>query len=245
MTESSNGIAAARNFMASAARKHSARRRISSWRRSSRGRHSKSCALNYSMKGAGPVKSITAPRMDGTSSSRPASSSTPWLTAALCSKVPAMSPSAGSGKESSGFCLTVVQAVAHQTQRTSNSAEEFVEPLDGRLGALASTHSLLVETDRQGADLGALARKQQRAKADAQNARASEAMVRGNLASAQAELQRTKEGLAGRATKEAEQAKEPAAQHDVWTAGAGGRRASSSRGWRWLQIRVGSMLAAA
>jgi len=44
-------------------------------------------------------------------------------------------------------------------------------------------------------------------------------------------------------------------QHDVWTAGdayepfedagAGGRRASSSRGWRWLQIRVGSMLAAA
>src|SRR5262249_55738534 len=141
MTESWNGIAAARNFMASAARKHSARRRISSWRRSSRGRHSKSCALNYSMKGAGPVKSITAPRMDGTSSSRPASSSTPWLTAALCSKVPAMSPSAGSGKESSGFCLTVVQAVAHQTQRTSNSTEEFVERLDGRLWALASTHS--------------------------------------------------------------------------------------------------------
>ena len=30
-----------------------------------------------------------------------------------------------------------------------------------------------------------------------------------------------------------------------WDAGAGGRRASSSRGWRWLQIRVGSMLAAA
>jgi conjugal transfer/entry exclusion protein len=69
----------------------------------------------------------------------------------------------------------VVQAVAHQTQRTSNSTEEIVERLDGRLWALASTHSLLVETDRQGADLGALARKQQRAKADAQNARASEA----------------------------------------------------------------------
>jgi hypothetical protein len=52
-----------------------------------------------------------------------------------------------------------------------------------------------------------------RVKADAQNARASEAMVRGNLASAQAELQRTKEELqrtkdaAARATKETEQAK--------------------------------------
>ena len=52
-----------------------------------------------------------------------------------------------------------------------------------------------------------------RVKADAQNARASEAMVRGNLASAQAELQRTKEELqrtkdaAGQATKEADQAK--------------------------------------
>jgi hypothetical protein len=52
-----------------------------------------------------------------------------------------------------------------------------------------------------------------RVKADAQNARASEAMVRGNLANAQAELQRTKEELqrtkdaAGPATKEAEQAK--------------------------------------
>ena len=42
-------------------------------------------------------------------------------------------------------------------------------------------------------------------------------------------------------------------QHDVWTAGdayepfedagAGGRRASSSRGWRWLQIRVGEVAA--
>src|SRR6516225_3257320 len=30
-----------------------------------------------------------------------------------------------------------------------------------------------------------------------------------------------------------------------WDAGAGGRRASSSCGWRWLQIHVGSMLAAA
>ena len=28
-----------------------------------------------------------------------------------------------------------------------------------------------------------------------------------------------------------------------WDAGAGGRRASSSRGWRWLQIRVGEVAA--
>jgi two-component system, chemotaxis family, CheB/CheR fusion protein len=56
--------------------------------------------------------------------------------------------------------LTVVQAVAHQTQRNSNSTEEFVERLDGRLSALASTHSLLVETDWQGTDLGTLARQQ-------------------------------------------------------------------------------------
>ena len=53
----------------------------------------------------------------------------------------------------------------------------------------------------------------ERLKVDAQNARASEATVRGNLASAQAELQRTKEELqrtkdaAARATKAAEQAK--------------------------------------
>jgi len=56
----------------------------------------------------------------------------------------------------------------------------------------------------------------ERVKADAQKARASEAMVRGNLASAQAVLQRTKEELqrtkdaAARATKEAEQAKNDA-----------------------------------
>ena len=55
-----------------------------------------------------------------------------------------------------------------------------------------------------------------RVKADAQNARASEATVRGQLASAQADLQRTKEELqrtkdaAARATKEAEQAKNDA-----------------------------------
>jgi chromosome segregation ATPase len=49
----------------------------------------------------------------------------------------------------------------------------------------------------------------ERVKADALNARTSEATVRGQLASAQAELQRTKDA-AGRATKEAEQAKDDA-----------------------------------
>jgi two-component system CheB/CheR fusion protein len=56
--------------------------------------------------------------------------------------------------------LTVVEAIAHQTQRTSKSTKEFVERFDGRLSALANTHSLLVETDWRGADLGLLARQQ-------------------------------------------------------------------------------------
>jgi two-component system CheB/CheR fusion protein len=62
--------------------------------------------------------------------------------------------------------LTVVEAIAHQTQRTSKSTEEFVERFDGRLSALANTHSLLVETDWRGADLGILARQQLKAFTD-------------------------------------------------------------------------------
>jgi two-component system CheB/CheR fusion protein len=62
--------------------------------------------------------------------------------------------------------LTVVEAIAHQTQRNSKSTEEFVERFDGRLSALANTHSLLVETDWQGADLGTLARQQLKAFTD-------------------------------------------------------------------------------
>lgn len=56
--------------------------------------------------------------------------------------------------------LAVVQAIAHQSLRTSGSAEQFVERFDGRLSALASAHTLLVNSDWQGADLASLARSQ-------------------------------------------------------------------------------------
>ncbi len=56
--------------------------------------------------------------------------------------------------------LAVVQSIANQTLRTSPSSEEFVERFGGRLSALAAAHSLLVELDWQGADLGALTRGQ-------------------------------------------------------------------------------------
>jgi two-component system CheB/CheR fusion protein len=53
-----------------------------------------------------------------------------------------------------------VQAIAHQTQVTSASPEEFVERFSGRLVALANSHGLLVQSDWQGADLAALTRVQ-------------------------------------------------------------------------------------
>ncbi len=56
--------------------------------------------------------------------------------------------------------LSVVQSIAHQTQRYSKSYEEFTERLDGRLAALAAAHSLLVESDWKGTDLATLARCQ-------------------------------------------------------------------------------------
>lgn len=56
--------------------------------------------------------------------------------------------------------LTVVQSMARQTLRTSSDGEEFVERFEGRLSALANAHKLLVESDWQGAELGALARSQ-------------------------------------------------------------------------------------
>jgi two-component system, chemotaxis family, CheB/CheR fusion protein len=56
--------------------------------------------------------------------------------------------------------LTVVQSMAHQTLRGSRSSEDFVESFDGRLSALASAHKLLVDSQWQGAELGALARNQ-------------------------------------------------------------------------------------
>ena len=55
--------------------------------------------------------------------------------------------------------LTVVQAIAHQTLKTSESNKEFVELFDGRLVALGNAHGLLVESQWRGASLAALARR--------------------------------------------------------------------------------------
>src|SRR5262252_6391213 len=56
--------------------------------------------------------------------------------------------------------LSVVQSIAHQTLRSSSSADDFMEHFGGRLLALDTAHSLLVQSDWQGAELGALARRQ-------------------------------------------------------------------------------------
>jgi len=56
--------------------------------------------------------------------------------------------------------LAVVQAIAHQSLRTSGSTQDFVERFDGRLAALASAHTLLVNSEWHGADLATLARSQ-------------------------------------------------------------------------------------
>ena len=52
--------------------------------------------------------------------------------------------------------LTVVQSMAYQTLRSTQSSEEFVTRFEGRLAALASAHKLLVNSDWQGAELGDL-----------------------------------------------------------------------------------------
>ncbi|MET0675945.1 MAG: chemotaxis protein CheB [Bradyrhizobium sp.] len=56
--------------------------------------------------------------------------------------------------------LTVVQSIAHLSLRSSASSEEFVNQFDGRLSALAKSHSLLVESEWEGVDLAALIRQQ-------------------------------------------------------------------------------------
>ena len=56
--------------------------------------------------------------------------------------------------------LTVVQSLARQTLRTTGTREDLVERFEGRLSALAGAYKLLVETEWQGAELGALARGQ-------------------------------------------------------------------------------------
>src|SRR5262249_16240610 len=56
--------------------------------------------------------------------------------------------------------LTVVQAIAHQTLNNSQSGKDFTERFEARIGALASAHGLLVESNWNGAELGELARRQ-------------------------------------------------------------------------------------
>jgi two-component system CheB/CheR fusion protein len=59
--------------------------------------------------------------------------------------------------------LTVIQSMARQTLRTTQNPEAFVESFDGRLSALANAHKLLVDSNWEGAEFGALARTQIRA----------------------------------------------------------------------------------
>jgi two-component system CheB/CheR fusion protein len=56
--------------------------------------------------------------------------------------------------------LTVVQAIAHQTMRNSPTVQEFTARFDGRLAALATAHSLMVDSEWKGADLAGMARQQ-------------------------------------------------------------------------------------
>ncbi len=56
--------------------------------------------------------------------------------------------------------LTVIQAVAHHSLRSSASKEDFVERFEGRLAALATAHTLLAGSDWKGADFGEIARQQ-------------------------------------------------------------------------------------
>jgi two-component system, chemotaxis family, CheB/CheR fusion protein len=56
--------------------------------------------------------------------------------------------------------LTVVQAIASQTMRSSGGREDFAERFNGRISALARAHSLLVESNWRGTDFGELVRGQ-------------------------------------------------------------------------------------
>jgi two-component system CheB/CheR fusion protein len=56
--------------------------------------------------------------------------------------------------------LTVVQSMARQTLRTAASNDEFVELFEGRLGALAHAHKLLIDAHWEGTEFGNLARSQ-------------------------------------------------------------------------------------
>jgi len=58
--------------------------------------------------------------------------------------------------------LAVIQAMAHQTARHTNSIQGFVEQFDARLQALATSHDVLVEDGWHGASLAELAELQLR-----------------------------------------------------------------------------------
>ena len=55
--------------------------------------------------------------------------------------------------------LAVARAIAHQTMRSHSTPAEFVPRFEGRLEALASAHSLLSDSNWEGADLAELVRK--------------------------------------------------------------------------------------
>jgi two-component system CheB/CheR fusion protein len=56
--------------------------------------------------------------------------------------------------------LSVVQAIAHQTLRSTHSDQEFIQRFDGRLAALGKALNLLTRSNWRGTDLGSLARQQ-------------------------------------------------------------------------------------
>jgi two-component system CheB/CheR fusion protein len=56
--------------------------------------------------------------------------------------------------------LTVIQAIARHTLRGDRNSKELIDRFEGRLSALASAHTLLVESDWKGAGLAELAQQQ-------------------------------------------------------------------------------------
>ena len=56
--------------------------------------------------------------------------------------------------------LAVIQSIARQTLRTSPDPARFAEVFQGRIGSLAASHTLLTDTDWQGAELHAVIRRQ-------------------------------------------------------------------------------------
>ena len=56
--------------------------------------------------------------------------------------------------------LAVIQAIARHTLRADQVDKELIARFEGRLSALATAHTLLVESDWKGADLGELANQQ-------------------------------------------------------------------------------------